>query len=46
LNAPSTILPTQPAGLRHRFHAMAGPVGSLGNLDWGIRFTVAFLFPK
>ena len=30
---PKAILPPQPAGMRHRFHAMVKPVGSLCNLN-------------
>jgi uncharacterized protein len=30
---PKVILPPQPTGMKHRFHAMVKPVGSLCNLD-------------
>lgn len=30
---PSCILPPQPPGMRHRFHAMVKPIGALCNLD-------------
>jgi len=33
LMEPKVILPPQPTGMKHRFHAMVKPVGSLCNLD-------------